>query len=112
MARVGVAQFGALTTVTPTTALTHETAREFATAAIEAIGASSGRLGIDLSRVAYVDSEGLEALLDASDALGDMGHPARLIAANDVVRETLRITDLDSCFQHFGTTSDAARSLS
>lgn len=91
--------------------LTHEVSVAFARAAEHAVITSAGRVGFDLSRVAFVDSDGLEALVTASRRLSEIGHAARVIGANEVVREVMEITGVAALFHHYATAAEAAGAL-
>jgi len=73
--------------------------------------ASLGRFVVDMSAVPFIDSKGLEALLDVSEELGDGGQTLRLCAANKTVREVLELTDLTSQFDYFDDANTAVRSF-
>ena len=49
---------------------------------------------VDLSAVPFVDSKGLEALVEVTEEMGKSGQVLRLCAANKTVREVLELTDL------------------
>ncbi len=75
------------------------------------VAASLGRFVVDLSAVPYVDSKGLEALVEVTEELGRGGQALRLCCANKTVREVMEITDLASLFEHFEDTNTAVRSF-
>jgi anti-sigma B factor antagonist len=75
------------------------------------MGASVGRFVVDMSAVPYVDSKGLEALVEVTEELSRGGQALRLCCANKTVREVLEITDLASLFEHFEDTNTAVRSF-
>ena len=104
-------QHGALRILSPRGPLVGESAAELPPRVDDAIAQSAGRVALDLSRVTFVDSSGLEALDDAADMLSAIGQPARLIGANDTVLEALDITGLAPRFQMFTAALDAAGEL-
>ena len=53
---------------------------------------------IDFSRVAFVDSEGMGALISAHKAVASRGGRVRLIGASDSIRQLFRLTRLDELF--------------
>ncbi len=70
-----------------------------------------GRLVLDVSAVPFLDSQGLEALLDVTEELGKSGSVLKLCGANEVVREVLELTDLAAQFEHFEDVTSAVRSF-
>ena len=75
------------------------------------LGASLGRFVVDMSAVPYVDSKGLEALVEVTEEMSRSGQALRLCAANKTMREVLELTDLASLFDHFEDTNTAVRSF-
>ncbi len=70
-----------------------------------------GRLVLDLSETPFVDSKGLEALLDATEAMEDCGQSLRLCGVNETVREVLELTEISSFFEHYEDVNSAVRSF-
>ena len=91
--------------------VTLEDADEVLARLLETRTRSLGRLVVDASAVPYVDSRGLEVLLEVSEALGDSGQALKLCGLHDVVREVLELTDLSSSFKHYDDVTTAARSF-
>jgi anti-anti-sigma factor len=56
---------------------------------------------LDASQVAFVDSRGLEVLLDATEQLSRLGQPLKLSGANDRFWEVLELTELAPLFEQF-----------
>lgn len=77
----------------------------------EAIAESLGRLVIDASAIVYIDSKGIEALLDLADELSDAGQVLKLSGTNETVREVLEITETSAMFEHFEDVPSAVRSF-
>ncbi|MBI1367846.1 MAG: anti-sigma factor antagonist [Planctomycetes bacterium] len=72
---------------------------------------SLGRVVVDLSMTPFVDSKGLETLLEVTKELNDSGQALRLCGLNDTVREVLDITDLAPLFEHYEDVNSAVRSF-
>jgi anti-anti-sigma factor len=70
-----------------------------------------GRVVIDASALAYVDSKGLESLADIAEELTLSGKGLKLCAANDTIRQTLELTGLAPQFEHFEDANSAVRSF-
>ncbi|MDB5291436.1 MAG: putative antagonist protein [Phycisphaerales bacterium] len=102
---------GAVTVLKPEGALVEADAVAFKARLTEALSASLGRFVVDMSAVPYVDSKGLEALVDVTEEMGRVGQALRLCAANKTVREVLELTDLATLFDHFDDANAAVRSF-
>ena len=69
---------GAVTVIKPDGPLVADDVKAFAAALSKAIGANLGRCIVDLSAVAFVDSQGLEALLNATEEMAASGRALKL----------------------------------
>lgn len=70
-----------------------------------------GRVVLDLSEVPYVDSKGVESLLDSAESLATVGITLRLCGVTETVRDVLRITGTDVNFEFHDDTQSAVRSF-
>lgn len=70
-----------------------------------------GRYVIDAGGISFVDSPGLETLLDAAELLLQGGRSLKLCAANDTVREAIELTGLADSFEHYDDVNTAVRSF-
>ena len=102
---------GAITVLKPKGALTQDEAEAFGGRLAEVHRRSLGRFVLDFSAVPFIDSLGLEALLDASERLADSGQTLKLCAENETLREVLELTDLARLFEHFDEVNSAVRSF-
>jgi anti-sigma B factor antagonist len=102
---------GAVMILKPEGALILDDVQEFAAHANRAASGSMGRLVIDMSDVAFIDSGGLELLLDITEKLGETGQSLHLCHENKTVREVFQLTDLDQHFEHFEDLTTAVRSF-
>ncbi len=102
---------GAVTVVKPNGPLVGEDAEKLRARLEEAIRRSLGRLVLDSTAIAFVDSAGLEALYDVSDLLAASGQSLRLVGVNETVREVFDLTDTASRFECFGDVQSAVRSF-
>jgi anti-sigma B factor antagonist len=78
---------------------------------LQTLSSSLGRFVVDMSAIPYVDSKGLEALVDVTEEMGRSGQALRMCGANKTVREVLELTDLASLFEHFADANTAVRSF-
>lgn len=104
-------QQGAVTVVKPDGALVGADVKDFATALTHAADTNLGRCVVDLSGVPFVDSSGLEALLDATEHLAGGGRALKLCAVNKTIRQVLELTGLVSHFDHYDDVNSAIRSF-
>lgn len=102
---------GAVTVLKPRGPLVQKDAEALRQKGMDTIAATLGRVIIDASAVAYLDSEGIEALLDLADELSSAGQTLKLCAVNETIREVLDLTEVASEFEHFEDVPSAVRSF-
>ena len=102
---------GAVTVLKPEGPLTDTDVAIFKQKLMETLSGSLGRFVVDMSAIPFVDSKGLEALLDVTEEMGKGGQVLRLCAANKTVREVLELTELAPQFDHFEDANTAVRSF-
>jgi anti-anti-sigma factor len=78
----------------------------------EAFRDSLGRVVLDLSRVTYTDSKGLEMIHKLGTDLVDIGRVFRLAGTNETMREVLAITEVGALCEQFDDIGSAVRSFS
>src|SRR4051812_33335178 len=98
---------GAVTVLKPEGPLVADDVKAFASALSAASSTSMGRCVVDLSGVPFVDSKGLEALLDATEEMARGGRALKLCAVNKTIRQVLELTALVSQFDHFEDVNSA-----
>ena len=101
---------GAVGILTATGPLVGGDARLFKDAALEASIRRRGRIVLDASGVPFTDSDGLEALLDVTDALAASGRALKICCAPETLRETLAITGIAGHFEIYEDVQAAVRS--
>ena len=77
----------------------------------EAVAGSLGRFVLDLSAVPFVDSRGLEVLVELTEELAKSGQSLRLCSVNKTVREVMDLTEVTHLFEHFEDANTAVRSF-
>lgn len=102
---------GAVTVVRPMGPLVQQDAVKFRQRLGEVMGRSLGRFVVDASMIAFVDSQGLEVLITASDELAGSGRSVRLCGATETLREVLDLTGNADRFEHFADVNSAVRSF-
>ena len=104
-------QYGAVTVVKPDGPLTGTDADKFKARLLEIAGKTLGRVVLDISAVSYVDSRGLESLVDVTQQLSASGKALKLCAANETLRQVMMLTGVSSQFEHFEDANSAIRSF-
>ena len=104
-------QVGAVTVLRPQGPLSQDDTAPFKQHLHEALGKSFRRLVVDMSAVPFVDSLGLEVLVEATEDLAESGHALKLAGTNELLREVLELTELTSLFEHYEDVNAAARSF-
>ena len=109
--RIDEHKHGAVTVMRAQGPVAGADAQDFAQRVQRATRETLGRLVLDASAIPFVDSSALEAMLDASDILGDMGSTLKICGANETLREVLDLTGIASSVEQFESVSDAVRSF-
>ncbi len=104
-------QHGAVTIIRPIGALVEGEADALYQRTHGAITRSLGRLVLDCSYMPFVDSAGLEALVEISDVIENIGQTLRVAATNETLRETIQVTRLTEHFAFYESVPDAVRSF-
>ena len=94
----------------PHGALISSDAEQFRARLEEARAKSFGRIVVDASSISYVDSTGLEMLVDVTEKLADSGHALKLCGLNETIRTVLDLTELVSLFEFYEDINSAVRS--
>lgn len=101
---------GAVSIVRPVGPLTRESAERFRSEAGSVVRRSLGRCVVDASGIHYLDSMGIEALLDLGDELGLTGRELKVCGLSPTVRDALRLTGVASRMELFDDVPSAVRS--
>lgn len=102
---------GAVKVLRPRGPLCLADAEQFKRQTSQVAAASLGRVVIDAGAIPYVDSRGLEVLVELSEELGQSGMALKLCEVNETIREVLDLTDLSSLFEHYEDANAAVRSF-
>ncbi len=102
---------GAVVVLRPTGPLVGDACLEMKNALKSAATRTMGRYVVDAAAISFLDSPGLETLLDAAEALLQGGRSLKLCAANDTVRDAIELTGLADSFEHFDDVNAAVRSF-
>ncbi len=110
--RIEESQHGAVSVIRPSGALASKgDAAQLDEHAAQAVKVSLGRVVLDATDISYIDSNGLEALVDISDRLSSSGKSFRICCVGDTLREVLAVTELSSKFQQYENVQAAVRSF-
>ncbi len=109
--RISEQKSGAVTVLKPEGPILEADAVALKQKLMTTLGGSLGRFVVDMSAVPYLDSKGLEALVEVTEEMSRSGQALRLCSPNKTVREVLELTDLATMFDHFEDTNTAVRSF-
>jgi anti-sigma B factor antagonist len=102
---------GAVTLLKPEGPLVEDGATDFDREARALMTSTLGRFVVDMSAVPFVDSIGLERLLDLTEMLQESGKVLKLCGVNKTVRQVFELTEIDALFDHFEDVNSAVRSF-
>ena len=102
---------GAVTVLKPAGPLCMGDAEQFRTVIGEVMPRCLGRVVVDVSLVAFVDSKGLDALVAATEELQAGGRALRLSGAGETLREAMDITNTAERFEFYEDVNAAVRSF-
>ena len=101
-----------ITVIKPTGPLVKADAEQFKGVVIEAENHTPGSIILDASSVPFVDSRGLEVLLDVTEDMQRENADVLLIAeSNETLREVLELTGIAGDFEFFPDVQSAVRSF-
>lgn len=102
---------GAVLVLKPIGALVESDATAFRAKAFEVSTKMLGRMVVDASAIPYVDSSGVEALLDLTEKLGEGGRPLKLCSTPPTLRQVLELTGWIEAFELCDDVPVAVRSF-
>ena len=89
-----------------------EAAAQIETLIPELLKSGRKNLVFDLSGVTHIDSTGIGRFIDTYGRLGQAGGQMRLAAASGTVRDSFRVTRLDTVFKFYPSVEAACDGLS
>jgi anti-anti-sigma factor len=109
--QVKVTKLGAAVFLIPDGAITADQMAPLRESVLSTRTNGHGSLVIDMKRVPYIDSCGLELLFDLGTELGRSGGSLRLVNLNSLCREIMVITRLDQLIPMYDNIESAAGRL-
>ncbi|TVQ62363.1 MAG: anti-sigma factor antagonist [Phycisphaerales bacterium] len=104
-------QHGAVTVLKPEGSLDAAAAPALLSRVRGELERALGRVVLDASALPFMDSVGLESLVDLADEFEKVGLTLKVCAANETIREVLDLTGVGPRFEHFEDVSSAVRSF-
>ena len=104
-------QQGAVTVVKPMGPLVAAEVEAVKARITDVLSRSMGRLVVDASAIAFVDSPGLEMLVDVTEQQLESGRALKLCAVNETLREVLELTGWSDSFEYFDDVNSGVRSF-
>jgi anti-anti-sigma factor len=102
---------GAVKVLKPRGPLCAQDAELFKRRAGETAAATMGRIVVDASAIPYVDSRGVEVLLELSEDLSQGGQGLKLCGVNETLREVFDLTAVADAFESYEDVNSAVRSF-
>lgn len=109
--KIDAEQHGQVTVLTPRGPLIGSDVDQLQRQLAKTMAEGAGPIVLDASTVAFLDSHGLEVLVDTTEQLIRSGGALKLCGANDIVREVLDLTDLAPLFEQFDDVDAAIENL-
>lgn len=102
---------GAVTVLKPIGPMANaEDSQQFHEQSSDLIRSSLGRFVVDATELSYVDSTGLEALVNIAEQLSAFGQALKICTLGETLSETIRVTQTSDSFEPFDQVQDAVRS--
>jgi len=102
---------GAVLIIQPEGPIVGEDAGALHASLMSALRAQAGRVVLDASAVPYIDSNGLEALVEAGERMAGAGRCLKMCGVNETIREVFELTEVAGLFEHYENAAAAARSF-
>jgi len=109
--KIEQSQQGTVAVFVPVGALIDDDRLQFAEVLRKCLDRGNARIIIDMNAVPFVESEGLELLLDIGEAAFEAGGGLRVINPSEMVKDILHATRLERTIEVHKDLIDARRSL-
>lgn len=108
---IDIKRIGTVDVLAPHGPLTDDDAEAFIGTVKQRLNAANPRFVLDLADVPYLDSSGIEGIVDAADDLRTRGGRLRIAAATATCREVLELTGHAHRVEFFDDAQTAVRSF-
>ncbi len=102
---------GTVDVMAPGGPIVDEEAEELIALMTQKLSAANPRFVLSMEKVPYIDSRGIEGIVEASDSLMSRGGRLRLTGVSATCREALELTGQSKKVDYFDTLQDAVRSF-
>ncbi len=108
--KIGKGEAGAMTVLTPKESLTYENCEELEATFNECINQHKTKVILDCKGISFIDSEGLELLVQVYEELRKRGGILKIVSLNTVCHEIFVATRLINVFHVYNDIHEAIRS--
>jgi len=109
--KMDVARIGSVSVLSPRGPIAQADAQEFGQQVQDLRVKTNGRMVLEFSQVAYMDSEGIEVLWDLADMQREGGKTIKMAAVPQLCRETFELTGIAGQIDLFDSAESAVRSF-
>ena len=109
--KIDVQKMGSVMILSPRAAVAGGEVDDFVAAVEDYRRKTNGRIVIECSQLAFLDSRGLEALWDLADRQREAGQTTKLAAVPELCREIFELTGLSPHLDLFDSAESAVRSF-
>lgn len=102
---------GAVTVLKPRGSVALDEADLLRTTLLESVRASMGRCVVDFSSTSFIDSRGLETLVDVGEELSSRGQALRVCGVSATIAEVLELTGVTAHLDRYDSVQSAVRSF-
>jgi anti-sigma B factor antagonist len=109
--KIDLQRMGSITVLSPRAAIAQGEVEEFARIVEDYRQKTNGRFVLEFSQVPFMDSKGLETLLDLVDRQQQTGQAIKVAAVPELCREIFELTGVAPRLDLFDTAESAVRSF-
>ena len=109
--KIDTLRMGSITVLSPRGAIAQDDVDAFERAVEDCRLKTNGRMVLDCSQVAYLDSRGIEVLWDLADRQREAGQTTKLAAVPELCREIFELTGITEQLDLFDSPESAVRSF-
>lgn len=102
---------GAVTLLKPRGSVAQDEADAFRSSLVECMRSSMGRCVVDFSATSFIDSRGLETLVDVGEDLTSRGQSLRVCGVSSTIGEAMELTGVAAYLDRYDGVQSAVRSF-